>query len=81
MYSSIGEGSIAREDVVNHVKPKKSRLSSTLSLIKFSKKKEFNVDNKHAVPIKGLIAGMAVHYAKCCHPLPGDSIVGIMHSE
>ena len=21
---------------------------------------------------------MAVHYARCCHPLPGDSIVGIV---
>ena len=29
------------------------------------------------VPIKGLIPGMAVHYAECCHPLPGDRIVGI----
>ena len=31
-----------------------------------------------AVPIKGLIPGMAVHYARCCHPLPGDRIVGIV---
>ena len=33
---------------------------------------------EHAVPIKGLIPGMAVHYAHCCHPLPGDRIVGIV---
>ncbi len=31
-----------------------------------------------AVPIRGLIPGMAVHYAHCCHPLPGDRIVGIV---
>jgi GTP pyrophosphokinase len=30
------------------------------------------------VPITGLIPGMAVHYAGCCHPLPGDRIVGII---
>lgn len=30
-----------------------------------------------ALSIKGLIPGMAVHYARCCHPLPGDLIVGI----
>jgi guanosine-3',5'-bis(diphosphate) 3'-pyrophosphohydrolase len=29
------------------------------------------------VPIRGLIPGMAVHFASCCHPLPGDRIVGI----
>lgn len=27
--------------------------------------------------IKDLIPGLAVHYAKCCHPLPGDKIIGI----
>jgi GTP pyrophosphokinase len=30
------------------------------------------------VPLKGLIPGMAVHFAHCCHPLPGDRIVGIV---
>jgi guanosine-3',5'-bis(diphosphate) 3'-pyrophosphohydrolase len=30
------------------------------------------------IEIKGLIPGMAIHYAKCCHPLPGDRIVGII---
>jgi GTP pyrophosphokinase len=32
----------------------------------------------HAVPIRGLIPGMAVHFAHCCHPLPGERIVGIV---
>ena len=31
-----------------------------------------------AVPIRGLIRGMALHLAGCCHPLPGDRIVGIV---
>ena len=30
------------------------------------------------VPIHGLKPGLAVHYGECCHPLPGDRIVGIM---
>ncbi len=30
------------------------------------------------IPIKGLIPGMAVHFARCCHPVPGDRIVGIV---
>ena len=28
--------------------------------------------------LKGLIPGMVVHFARCCHPLPGDEIVGIV---
>ncbi|MFC5354951.1 RelA/SpoT family protein [Azospirillum himalayense] len=34
--------------------------------------------NNAPLPIRGLIPGMAVHYARCCHPLPGDRIVGIV---
>jgi GTP pyrophosphokinase len=29
-------------------------------------------------PLTGLVSGMDVHYAGCCHPLPGDKIVGIV---
>ncbi|MFZ5834507.1 MAG: RelA/SpoT family protein [Pseudomonadota bacterium] len=30
-----------------------------------------------AIPIRGMTDGLAVHYGDCCHPLPGDRIVGI----
>ncbi len=30
------------------------------------------------VPIRGLTPGIAVHLAACCHPIPGDRIVGIV---
>jgi GTP pyrophosphokinase len=33
---------------------------------------------RQAVPISGLVSGMAIHFAGCCHPLPGDRIVGIV---
>lgn len=32
------------------------------------------------MPVTGLVAGMDVHYAGCCHPLPGDKIVGIVNN-
>jgi GTP pyrophosphokinase len=31
-----------------------------------------------AIPISGLSDGMAVRLGDCCHPMPGDRIVGIM---
>jgi GTP pyrophosphokinase len=34
--------------------------------------------HKHSLPIKGLLPGMAIHFAGCCHPIPGDKIVGIV---
>ena len=50
----------------------------------FARKNEDIIINKisakesASVSIKGLIPGMAVHFARCCHPLPGDRIVGIV---
>ena len=76
---SIGEGSITREEVVQQVQPKKSKFSSTLSLLNFNKTPPVSTQ-ENSVPIKGLISGMVMHYAKCCHPLPGDRIVGIIHT-
>ena len=35
-------------------------------------------DASGQIAIRGLIPGMAVHFARCCHPLPGDRIVGII---
>lgn len=37
-----------------------------------------DADERNGIPIRGLIPGMAVHYAECCHPMPGDRIVGIL---
>jgi len=35
------------------------------------------VEMTSGIPIRGLTPGVAVHYSNCCHPLPGDRIIGI----
>jgi GTP pyrophosphokinase len=37
-----------------------------------------NPKTDSGMPLTGLVSGMDVHYAGCCHPLPGDKIVGIV---
>jgi GTP pyrophosphokinase len=32
----------------------------------------------HGMPVTGLVPGMAYSFAGCCHPIPGDEIVGIV---
>lgn len=32
---------------------------------------------ERAISIRGLTAGVAFHLAQCCHPVPGDRIVGV----
>jgi len=34
-----------------------------------------------AISIRGLTAGMAFHLGQCCHPVPGDRIVGIREPD
>ena len=80
LFFAIGEGTITREEVITQVQPKKSKLSSTLSLLKFGRKKTPENKQDNSVPIKGLISGVVMHYAKCCHPLPGDKIAGVIHT-
>ncbi|MEO6359143.1 MAG: TGS domain-containing protein, partial [Sphingomicrobium sp.] len=36
---------------------------------------------RKAISIKGLTAGVAYHLATCCHPVPGDRIVGLRRED
>lgn len=78
LYFTIGENNLSCQDVLHAVFPdkKESLLSDLEKLESLSPKTRGST--KHAIPIRGLIPGMAVHYAGCCHPLPGDRIVGIV---
>jgi guanosine-3',5'-bis(diphosphate) 3'-pyrophosphohydrolase len=78
LYVQVGQGNVTGTAVLTAVfpgrkeppRPARARRGKTAG--KDGKK------SGHAVPIRGLIAGMAVHYGGCCHPLPGDRIVGIV---
>ena len=72
--SPNGEGIITRNNVLNTVYPDhKERKKKSFSFFKRGSK-----EKKVEIPIRGLIPGMAVHFAGCCHPLPGDKIIGII---
>jgi GTP diphosphokinase / guanosine-3',5'-bis(diphosphate) 3'-diphosphatase len=38
-------------------------------------------EQREAISIKGLTAGVAFNLAACCHPVPGDRIVGLRRPE
>lgn len=78
LHAQIGEGLRNSYEVIrviypNFTTPKKKKTPTEGDLPVWK-------DQKSAVSILGLIPGMAVHYAGCCHPLPGDRIVGIIMS-
>ena len=82
LLAHVGAGHVTGRKVVETVFPgnKKKRRDKrdkkVVSIAKARNKKDGK--KRDAIPIRGLIPGMAVHYALCCHPLPGDRIVGII---
>ena len=75
LYAAVGEGQHTGREILWAVFPgaKKERSRKVVPITPRAR-----AEKSHAVPIRGLIAGMAVHFAGCCHALPGDRIVGIV---
>ncbi len=80
LYAALGEGLHTEAELINILAPQKHPSKSDSELDFAPRRRQ--AGHQHAqskpLPLKGLIPGMAVHYARCCHPLPGDQIVGIV---
>ena len=81
LCAQVGSGHIGGRDVLEAVYPgaKNKPVEPDENIIPLNKARSGSGKNKDdAVSIRGLIPGMAMHLAGCCHPLPGDRIVGIV---
>jgi GTP pyrophosphokinase len=79
IYVYVGRGDITAREVVHAVFPGSKETDKDRKVVPIQQRaKNKGGRRDHAVPIRGLIPGMAVHYAHCCHPLPGERIVGIV---
>jgi len=80
IYAAVGEGIASEREVLHTIFPGlKARVQDPNKIVPLSRGRAIkDRKNDHRVPIRGLINGMAMHYARCCHPLPGDRIVGIV---
>ena len=79
LFYTIGYGRISQGNIIK-------KISAMYSLSVSKEEEDINISlpqykkNKQ-VSIKGLIPGVAVHYAPCCSPIPGDAIVGVQQSK
>ncbi len=73
----VGEGNISGREVVTAVYPELKDQPKPDKIVPMARARTKPKPGA-ALPIKGLIPGMAIHFAQCCHPLPGDRIVGIV---
>ncbi len=80
IYAAVGEGLRSEREVLHAIFPGlKQKTQDPGKVVPIARSRAAkDRKNEHRVAIRGLIAGMAVHFARCCHPLPGDRIVGIV---
>jgi GTP pyrophosphokinase len=81
LLTGIGSGNVTATDVFQALHPDHKPVQQQKVELKdfVTAQPEKKSKGKAApMPIKGLIPGMALHFARCCHPLPGDRIVGIV---
>ena len=77
LYTAVGEGTITSRQVIKEALPD-TKLKRARAPSPARRRSKSAKTGKNAVPIRGLIPGMAINFAGCCHPLPGDRIVGIV---
>ena len=82
LYAAVGAGVQSAREVFNALFPSHRATApgkdDNVVPIARGRQQRHSKAKSHPVPIRGLIPGMAVHYARCCHPIPGDRIVGII---
>ena len=84
LYVAVGSGNLGPKDVMHAAYPELRQSPRTPRMVPALPQRPDGrlagrgFGGNGAMPIRGLVSGMAVHYAGCCHPLPGDRIVGIV---
>ena len=74
LFTRVGQGDIAGHDVLMAVFPG----AKTKRTLLVDEGKSVARAGEFSVEITGLSPGMEVGFAQCCHPLPGDRIIGIL---
>jgi len=79
LYVAVGNGNTGPKDVVYAAYPELRQAPRAPRMVPSLPPRTGRLaDRGSGMPITGLVSGMTVHYAGCCHPVPGDRIVGIV---
>ncbi|OYV29367.1 MAG: bifunctional (p)ppGpp synthetase/guanosine-3',5'-bis(diphosphate) 3'-pyrophosphohydrolase, partial [Acidocella sp. 20-61-6] len=85
LYVAVATGALGPKDVVHAAYPELREVRAPRMMPAFMGQSLTARSPRGGAPksesgmlVTGLVAGMDVYYAGCCHPLPGDKIVGIV---
>lgn len=85
-YVAIAQGSLFPRQVFSVLFPREVEQLEEINTLPMSAGESKHVPSpkgaspETAVGIYGLTPGMSIHIAKCCNPLPGENIVGIINT-
>jgi len=78
MYAAIGYGGVSAQKIVNKIKEElrvATKAKKKEDFPKIEQKEPVNTKPVHGVTVEGL-DNCLVKFARCCEPVPGDSIIG-----
>jgi GTP diphosphokinase / guanosine-3',5'-bis(diphosphate) 3'-diphosphatase len=79
LYVAVGNGNLTARDVVHAAYPELRQAPRAPRMIPpMLPRGKAPARHDHDMPVTGLVPGMAFSFAGCCHPVPGDEIVGIV---
>ncbi|MGI4746392.1 MAG: RelA/SpoT family protein [Janthinobacterium lividum] len=81
LYVSVGNGNLGPREVVQAAYPElrqSGRGPRMIPSLPSRNGPRQDVSGTSGMSLIGLGSGVATHFAGCCHPLPGDRIVGIV---
>jgi GTP pyrophosphokinase len=85
LYVAVATGTIGPKEVVNAAYPELREARAPRMMPGFMSQtltarspRNPSPRGDMGMPVTGLVSGMDIHYAGCCHPLPGDKITGIV---
>jgi guanosine-3',5'-bis(diphosphate) 3'-pyrophosphohydrolase len=79
LYIAVGNGNLAAKDVVHAAYPELRQAPRGPRMIpSMLPRGKLPARHDRDMPVTGLVPGMAFTFAGCCHPVPGDEIVGIV---
>ncbi len=75
---AVGTGHLGARDVVAAAYPELRVAARAQHMLPSLPARARPQTSGNTLPITGLVPGLAIKYAGCCHPVPGDPIVGIV---